>query len=240
MGAQQARGVTGQRPRWHSYLLLSRVSNLPTVWTNVLAGLVVSGGALQASRFLWLALAVSLLYAAGMFLNDAFDAAFDSIARPERPVPSGDVRTAEVFVLGGWLLCAGVVVVAWISRAALPWALALGAAIVYYDFRHKRDSLSPVVMGLCRGLVYWLAAAAANGFSRAVLIAGLIAWGYVTALSLASRRPGARSVAVIPMLIAGISVVDALIILPFAPSLAPLALMGAAVTLAAQRFVPGD
>jgi len=231
--------VTRQRPRWRSYLLLARVSNLPTVWTNVLAGLVVSGAAVQLSRFLWLAFGVSLLYVAGMFLNDAFDAGFDTLARPERPLPSGDVGTAEAFVLGASLLGAGLVVVVWTSRAALPWALALGAAIVYYDYRHKRDSLGPVVMGLCRGLVYWLAAAP-SGFSRTVLIAGLIVWTYVTGLSLASRRLGPLAGAMIPGLIAGISVVDALIILPFAPALVPFALLGAVMTLGAQRYVPGD
>jgi hypothetical protein len=39
-----------RRPRWRAYLLLSRVSNLPTVWTNVLAGCLSCRPASTAAR----------------------------------------------------------------------------------------------------------------------------------------------------------------------------------------------
>ena len=55
-------------------LRLGRVSNLPTVWTNVMAGMALGGAALRPSVVVPLALAVSLFYVAGMWLNDAFDA----------------------------------------------------------------------------------------------------------------------------------------------------------------------
>ena len=70
-------------------LRLGRVSNLPTVWTNALAGLVLAGGWLDPAPLLLLFLAVSLAYVGGMFLNDAFDAEVDAVRRPERPIPSG-------------------------------------------------------------------------------------------------------------------------------------------------------
>jgi hypothetical protein len=44
MGARQAETLTARRPRWRSYLLLARVSNVPTVWSNVLAGMSAAGG----------------------------------------------------------------------------------------------------------------------------------------------------------------------------------------------------
>ena len=67
-------------------LRLGRVSNLPTVWTNALAGLVLAGQAGWDPRIPPLLLALSLFYVAGMYLNDAFDREIDARERPERPI----------------------------------------------------------------------------------------------------------------------------------------------------------
>ena len=75
---------------------LGRVSNLPTVWTNVLAGCVLAGGSLGVATVLTLGVLATLLYVAGMFLNDAFDAEIDARERPERPIPAGEVSRAVV------------------------------------------------------------------------------------------------------------------------------------------------
>ncbi|HLY88157.1 MAG TPA: UbiA family prenyltransferase, partial [Acetobacteraceae bacterium] len=73
-------------------LKLGRVSNLPTVWSNVLTGMALAGAATADCRLLILVVSLSLFYIGGMFLNDAFDHGFDAKARPERPIPSGQVR----------------------------------------------------------------------------------------------------------------------------------------------------
>lgn len=70
-------------------LRLGRISNLPTVWTNVLVGVLLTGAALGDARLPLLMLALSLFYVGGMFLNDAFDREFDAQHRPDRPIPSG-------------------------------------------------------------------------------------------------------------------------------------------------------
>ena len=85
-----------RRPAWRAYLLLSRISNLPTIWTNVLAGVVVAGGALPWPLTALLIAAISLLYTGGMFLNDAFDRDFDATHIPERPLPAGEIGRAHV------------------------------------------------------------------------------------------------------------------------------------------------
>ena len=71
-------------------LVLGRTSNLPTVWTNVLAGWFLAGGSWDW-QIAWLALAVSALYLGGMTLNDAFDVKWDREHAQERPVPSGAI-----------------------------------------------------------------------------------------------------------------------------------------------------
>lgn len=65
---------------------LGRVSNLPTVWSNVLAGAALAGAAgVSPPALVALMIAISLFYVGGMWLNDAFDAEIDARERPERP-----------------------------------------------------------------------------------------------------------------------------------------------------------
>lgn len=70
-------------------LRLGRVSNLPTVWTNALAGAALAGGEPWQAAMLPLLLALSLFYVGGMYLNDAFDRDIDARERPARPIPAG-------------------------------------------------------------------------------------------------------------------------------------------------------
>src|SRR6516225_1509106 len=84
-------------------LILGRVSNLPTVWSDCLAAWLLAGGG-ASWRVGWVCLGATLLYTGGMFLNDAFDVGFDRQHRPERPIPSGQIRRRTVWLLGGvWL-----------------------------------------------------------------------------------------------------------------------------------------
>ena len=143
-------------------LRLGRVSNLPTVWTNTLAGIVLAGGQAGDPRTGPLMFALSLFYVAGMYLNDAYDAEFDARERPERPIPSGRVSADTVFTAGFAMMALGLALLAWAGYgvaggtelAPVMGGLGLGAAIVLYNRRHKDNPLSPVLMALCRVLVY--------------------------------------------------------------------------------------
>jgi 4-hydroxybenzoate polyprenyltransferase len=241
MGEGTARGVTIRRSRPRAYLLLARFSNLPTIWTNVLAGTIVSGAAFVKADVARLCVTVSLLYTAGMFLNDAFDRDFDARVRPDRPIPAGNVTVRETFAAGWGLLAAGALVLATLGNAAvLEWGLLLAAAIVYYDYRHKQNPFGPVVMGVCRGLVYCVAAAASSAVTLPVAVAALVLTAYVIALTWVAKRAGARASWLVPVLIAGISIVDAVVVgLSGGGSLVWLALSGFPATLLLQRVVPG-
>jgi 4-hydroxybenzoate polyprenyltransferase len=145
-------------------LRLGRVSNLPTVTSNVLAAVALAGAHPSATTIAGTCLAVSLMYVAGMWLNDAFDRDIDRVERPERPIPSGEVAPRTVFDAGVAMLVAGIVVVAvtaWASGAGwkpVVSVVALASLIVVYDAHHKGNALSPVIMGLCRASVYTTAA----------------------------------------------------------------------------------
>jgi len=147
-------------------LKLGRVSNLPTVWTNTLAGAALAGAEGFGAQFAVMLIAFSLFYVGGMFLNDAFDAEIDARERPERPIPAGEIGRSTVFGYGFAMLAAGILLLAWVGFSFAPrtgvWpalgGVALAAAITFYDAYHKNNPLSPVLMGLCRVLVYVAAA----------------------------------------------------------------------------------
>lgn len=174
--------------RWRVYLRLGRVSNLPTVWTNVLAAAAVAGAAPSGGLVGLLIAALSFFYVGGMFLNDAFDRHADALSRPERPIPRGLVRASEVFAVGFGLLAAGVVLVSPTDPRAGVSALALAAAIVAYDAWHRNNALAPALMGLCRALVYATAALAIAGAVPLRLWLGAFAlFAYVLGLTHIAR-----------------------------------------------------
>jgi len=177
-------------------LKLGRVSNLPTVWTNVLAGGVLGGGDWRSWHFGLMVVAMSLFYIGGMYLNDYFDRAIDAQERPERPVPSGAIPAHAAATIGFVLLGGGLVVTAATgSVAATVLAALLAVAIVAYDLHHKGNPFGPVVMGACRALVYAATALAlTNEISIFVVVsAGAIA-AYVAGLTYAAREESLNNI----------------------------------------------
>ena len=170
-------------------LKLGRISNLPTVWTNVLAGTVLAGGAAEDQRVALVALAMSLLYVSGMYLNDYFDRSIDARERPTRPIPAGDISAQAVAIIGLALLAAGVAILSLIGLAAAIVGLVLALSIVGYDAFHRGNPVAPLVMGLCRALVYAGAAAAATGtVSPPVIVAGFAMLTFVAGVTFAARQ----------------------------------------------------
>ena len=149
-----------------AWLILTRGSNLPTVWSNLFAGWLL--GYVYADRFPWgpflltsligLLIGVSLIYVGGMILNDAFDARWDTERRSTRPIPSGLVSVTAAHVVGFLCLAIG----SWFTvvssldghgRATFTLVVLLVASVLVYDRWHKGVSWAPAVMGLCRALL---------------------------------------------------------------------------------------
>jgi 4-hydroxybenzoate polyprenyltransferase len=170
-----------------THLVLGRVSNLPTVWTDALAGAALAdGGPLGA--LLAAAIALSLFYVGGMYLNDAFDAGVDARERPGRPIPAGRIALRTVFAIGAGLLAAGALLAFALGLGSGLAGLALAAAIVLYDWLHKRTALAPLLMGACRFLSYAVAALAAGSLTGAALVGGLGLFAHTVGLTYAARQ----------------------------------------------------
>jgi hypothetical protein len=173
-------------------LVLGRVSNLPTVWSNCLASWWLAGGG-NLGKLPLLFLGVSALYTGGMFLNDAFDAEFDRQRRASRPIPSGAISLPAVWRWSfAWLGLGALFLVA-ISKTTGVLALTLLACIVIYDATHKAVTASPWLMGLCRFWVYVIAGSASvAGLNGRSVWCGVALAFYVVGLSYVARRESFR------------------------------------------------
>ncbi len=275
-------------------LRLGRVSNLPTVWTNVIAATALAGGDPLGRHAALALVAMTLFYVGGMYLNDAFDREIDARERPGRPIPAGAIAASTVFGIGFGLLGAGLVLMAMCGFAALVAGVVLCATVVFYDLHHKGNPVSPVVMSLCRLMVYVGAAAASVGsVPPAVWVAGIALAAHVVGLTYAAKQESLNrverlwplAVLAIPLvvgvpilsqhwptalfwlalaatdwlaigtlrrrarpdavpsavaaLIAGICLVDALMVAPVSVTVAAACVGGYVATRLAQRIVPG-
>lgn len=190
-------------------LTLSRVSNLPTVWTNCLAAWAIN----QSSDKIvghtpawhepwlydwgtlgWILVGGSFFYAGGCVLNDGFDQNFDRKHNPNRPIPSGQVSTLSVWIIGfGFLLLGGLFLVGMASCSWI-WVLCLLLAIIIYDWIHKNWTGSVWIMGSCRTFL-WLTAASAGGMQimNPVLVGSLCVGSYIVGISLFARNESKKS-----------------------------------------------
>ena len=176
--------------KWRDWLALGRISNLPTVWSNVLAGWWLGGGPVGGDfRLAGLLIGGSLVYTGGCTLNDAFDAEWDRKHRPERPIPAGRLAAGAVWAGGSAQLIAGVGCMAWSGKNTAWLAVCLMVAIIFYDWIHKKSAWAVIPMGLCRFFLILAAGAAAGGLGRpAVGAAGVGVLAYIAGVSLMARR----------------------------------------------------
>lgn len=173
-------------------LVLGRVSNLPTVWSDCLAAWCLGGHGAWVT-LACVTLAASFFYVGGMFLNDAFDAGFDGHHRRTRPIPSGAISQREVWQWGFVWLALGLATVLGLGLTVVMCAAALCACIVLYNAVHKWAPIAPVLMGMCRWCVYLMAASAAqDGVSGEVIWKGLALACYIVGLSCLARKESSR------------------------------------------------
>lgn len=178
--------------RWRTLLILGRVSNLPTVWSNCLAGWWLGGGA-TVGKLPFVLAGATCLYLGGTFLNDAFDTDFDRQHRRERPIPSRSISVETVRRWGLAWLALGTLSLFHLGMEAGVLGLVLLLCILLYSAIHKLITFSPVLMGICRLLVYIVAASAGtDGVTGRAVWCGFALAAYVQGLSFIARRENAR------------------------------------------------
>jgi hypothetical protein len=159
-------------------LATGRISNLPTVWCNVLVAFLlvqltpVVFGEFPISTFsvpllLVTCIAASCLYIGGCFLGDAVDVEFDKTHKPTRPIPMGILDRNSIFGSAAFLLTTGIVLpFAYIKFSygsfnipTLAASILLAGAIVIYSIWHKRSPwIGLPFIGACRFFLVLFAA----------------------------------------------------------------------------------
>jgi hypothetical protein len=238
--------AAAQMPSLSTLLRLGRISNVPTVWTNVLAGSIIAGGAGHSDRVALIAMAMTAFYVGGMYLNDFFDRAIDARDRPGRPIDAGEIRASSVMLIGFGLLAVGIVLMIAFGLGAILCGLLLAGVIVLYDVWHKGNRLSPVVMGLCRALVYiGTGVAMAGGISNATLIGAAALACHVAGITYAAKQESLDRVGNLwPLLLLAVPLIAALPVLfdgwmTIVAFVLLLAADAAAIRLLVKRPSPG-
>ena len=245
-------GAANPHAKWRSILALCRVSNLPTVWMNVLTASLLCGAAglaaeVSATLVALLAVSLSGFYCGGMALNDLFDREIDAREQPFRPIPGGRVSVVEARTVAAGLFVAGFAcLLAAPHPSAVVPGLGLLALIVLYDWLHKRHAASVLLMAACRFLVYPVTAVAVAGEVPSwVWLAAAAQLLYTVLVSVVARQEnmrGARfSFPLIPRMIAAMSLLDgALLAWAVHPAWLLAGAAAAGLTIGGQRFVRGD
>jgi hypothetical protein len=182
------------------WLQLARISNTPTVVSNSVAGAVLASTAAEPGSVAVVAGAMALFYTAGMVLNDVLDYEVDLRERPERPLPSGTVSRPAALTAVIALFAAGEALL--LLEGTEPFLAGLGllALIVLYDAWHKGNPLSPVLMGACRALVYFVAAfAVVGGVPTEVGAAAAVLLVYIVGLTQVAKAEGGSLLALWPL-----------------------------------------
>ncbi len=181
-------------------------------------------------------------------LNDWCDREFDAREQPFRPIPSGRLAAWEAAVCFSVLFASGLGALLAMEHAlsAVMAGLLLLLVIVSYDIFHKAHPATVLLMAGARTMVFVVTSVAVVGeVPLPVWIAGGLQFGYTLLVTVVARNEGQRATPrgfpLIPRMIAGMSVLDGLVLAVWeSPLWILVGVAAATLTHFGQRYVRGD
>lgn len=140
------------------YVQLFRISNVFTVPPDIIVGFLAVSVYLSSSTgysitdLVILIFSSVFLYIGGLVLNDLFDIKIDRLERPNRPLPSGRIKTGKAILVTVILFGSGLALASIINPTALGISLLLIAGIVAYNYKIKNGYFRPYLMAAIRAL----------------------------------------------------------------------------------------
>ena len=165
-------------------LELCRVSNLPTVISNCVAGSLVAEGILGLD-LIFVLIGASLVYSGGMVMNDAVDFRYDKKFKKDRPIVSSKISLFSSWQLAILFLVSGSVFLG-IGSTSYFWVALLIVSIIFYNVFHKKFGITIYVMGFCRSLLNFIAGYTLS-LSNSVILWGLALGLYTAGITLVAR-----------------------------------------------------
>lgn len=120
-----------------SLRLIRPLETAVVVGGTLIGSRLAGSDAISAWTVVWLSLSNGLLFAASMAINDWHDAPEDSINKPDRPVPSGDIPRELALWLGAGLFVAAAVTAALVGVNPGIGAVTVALSSVAYTLRLK-------------------------------------------------------------------------------------------------------
>jgi geranylgeranylglycerol-phosphate geranylgeranyltransferase len=118
------------------FFTITRPANSVVAGLAAIVAYLIATGTLVPGVILLMAV-VTLITAAGNVINDYYDAAIDTINRPERPIPSGTVSRNAALVYAGVLFFLGILISGFTSPLCLAIAVFNAILLVVYAARLK-------------------------------------------------------------------------------------------------------
>jgi 4-hydroxybenzoate polyprenyltransferase len=194
-----------------------------------------------------LVVALSVFYCGGMSLNDVCDYTWDKEHQNFRPIVAGKITLTQARVISAALFAIGFVLLALAPNVmGLAYGFLLFAVIYAYNYFHKAHASSVLLMAAARALVFVVAAQAIAGELNVwIYTAAGLQFAYTLLLTVVARHENTRgkpySGPVIPRMIAGMALVDGLLLaILIAPLWLVLGAVMALLTRFGQRYVRGD
>jgi geranylgeranylglycerol-phosphate geranylgeranyltransferase len=117
---------------------IMRPGNAIVAGIAAIIGFFIASGTFVAGAFLLMAI-VFLVTAGGNTINDYFDTEIDRINRPDRPIPSGEVRPELAWNAAFVLFSAGVLLSVFTNFLCLAIAVFNSMLLALYAYRLKRS-----------------------------------------------------------------------------------------------------
>jgi heme o synthase len=197
------------RPAWREYLALTKPKvSLLIVFTAIVGMVLASPGMVPLPALLFGTLGIAMASGSAATLNHILDQRIDrQMARTRRrPLATGNLRTGQALVFAG-LLCAGSMMVLWLSAGTLCALLTFGSVIGYaviYTGWLKHATPQNIVIGGAAGaappVLGWVAVTHALDPQALALFLIIFTWTPPHFWSLAIARRDEYAKVGIPML----------------------------------------
>jgi len=164
--------------RLNAYLTLIRPPNTIMIGLGVVIGEAIGLGKLPGlPEAVFGFLTASLMMAGTMVANDVYDVEIDKVNSPQRPLPSGTVKTRDATVLAAALSVAAIGFSALLGLWTFLTALLALALMVYYNTRGKKTGLiGNAVVSFNVALPFFYGGLAVNSIRPLLFIFSVVAF----------------------------------------------------------------
>src|SRR5436309_15496971 len=164
--------------RFSAYMTLVRPPNTIMIGLGVVIGEAIGLGMLPGIReAVFGFLTASLMMAGTMVANDVYDVEIDRVNSPQRPLPSGTVKTRDAVALAVTLSAAAIMFSALLNLWTFLTALLALALMVYYNTRGKRTGLiGNAVVSFNVALPFFYGGLAVNSIRPLLFIFSVVAF----------------------------------------------------------------